>query len=187
MFCSCSISRSIFFELCTFKKKKRKRIKMLKKICNSSLSPILIGLLSIVYSCYWLFLSTDNFWRSAIGVYNIVYLCFFIVLALVAILLSASGNVKWYTIFSFVSFIPAVIVCFMNRYARYPDFESMATQYLQDNSAEPVATYINSMFAENWKFYDFIVSRSGKASTTLGVLLVVWAALLFYPFIKKDN
>ena len=160
---------------------------MLKKICKSSLSPILVGIFSIAYSCYWLFLSTDNFWRSAIGVYNIVYLSFFIVLALVAILLLSGGNAKWYTIFSFISFIPAVIVCFMNRYSRYPDFESMATQYLQDNANEPVATYINSMFSQDWKFYDFIVSRSGKASTTLAVLVVIWAALLLYPVIKKDD
>ena len=74
----------------------------------------------------------------------------------------------------------------MNRYSRYPDFASMASQYLTDNSAEPVYTYVTSMFSENWKMYDYIVSRSGKASTTLGALIIVWATLLLYPAITKD-
>ena len=160
---------------------------MLKIIIDSPLSPLIVGIVSILYSAYWLFLSSDEFWRNAIGVYNIVFLCFYIALGTVALLLLASGNTKFYTIFSFISFIPAIIVCFINRYSRYPDFQSIASQYLIDNSAEPVSTYMNSTYDTAWKMYDFIVSRSGKASSSLGVLVIAWAALLLYPSVSYKS
>ena len=159
---------------------------MFRKIVESSLAPAIIISLSIIYSCYWLFLSSDIFWRNSVGNYNIVFLCFFIVFSLLAIIFLAGGNTKWYTIVSFIAFIPSVIVCFINRYSRYPDFSSIASQYVSDNSDDPISTYVNSMYSESWKFYEYIVSRSGKASSMLLSLTVAWAFTLLYSFFKKE-
>ena len=159
---------------------------MIKKVLESALAPAIIISLSIIYSCYWLFLSSDVFWRNSVGSYNIVFLCFFIVLSLTALIFLAHGNKKWYTIISFFAFIPSVIVCFINRYSRYPDFSTIAAQYAIDNLNDPVSTYVNSMYAVNWKFYEYVVSRSGKASSVLAALTIAWAAILMYSFSKKE-
>lgn len=159
---------------------------MFKKVIESRLAPAIIILLSIIYSCYWLFLSSDVFWRNSVGNYNIVFLCFFIVFSLIALLFLANGSSKWYTIISFIAFIPAVIICFINRYSRYPDFSSIASQYLQDNSDDPIYTYVTSMYSASWKFYEYIVSRSGKASSMLIFLIIIWAFTFIYSFFKKE-
>lgn len=159
---------------------------MIKKVLESSLAPAIIISLSIIYGCYWLFLSSDVFWRNSVGSYNIVFLSFFIVLSLTALIFLAHGNTKWYTIISFIAFIPSVIVCFINRYSRYPDFSAIAAQYNIDNMGDPMSTYVNSIYNANWKFYEYIVSRSGKASSVIIVLTAAWAAVLLYSFFKKE-
>lgn len=159
--------------------------KMIEIAKNSRIFPAIVIMLLIAYSAYWLFVSADPFWCNAIGNYNIVYLCFLIVLSFLSLVLLINQNRKWYFILSAISFIPAVIVCFINRFSRYPDYAAMLSQYYTDNQDEPVAQYMSAIYNADWKMYHYIIVRSGQSSTVVTVLVCLWIATMIIPHLKE--
>lgn len=158
---------------------------MIERAKNSRVIPAVIIMSLIIYSAYWLFVSADSFWCSAIGNYNIIYLCFLILFSFISLVLLIKQNNKWYIILSAISFIPAVIVCFINRFSRYPDIASMINQYYVDNKNEPSASYLTTIYGEEWKLYNYIIVRSGQSSTVTLCLVCLWIATLIIPHFKE--
>lgn len=149
----------------------------------SKVIQIVLLVLMIIYSTHWIYISSDSLWSKSVGSYNIIYLSFLIFFSFISLVLLLKNSAKWYIISTVVTLIPAVIVCFINRYSRYPDFASIVTQYSTTATEQAIIDYA-AMYSEDWKMYDFIASRSGRSSTVISFLTGFWSFLVVFPFIN---
>lgn len=90
---------------------------------------------------------------------------------------------KFYYITAFVSFIPAIIVCYINRASRYPDFNQLIATYQQDHENDPICIGFNYIYSENFLQYEYITCRTSTSSANLFVLELTWLVILIHRFL----
>lgn len=147
----------------------------------------LVSLLVFGFSLYWLYLCCGEHWRRAIGNQNLVFLLFVALFSFISLSLITTGHSKAYLILSFITFVPGLIVCFINRSAKYPDFAQLIRAFARSNPSDPVVQAMALIYPEDYQQYDYIVNRACSSSITLFVMLVLWLLLLIRQIIIKSK
>jgi hypothetical protein len=135
---------------------------------------VTIGFLNCAYSLYWMFLCSYEHWWRAIGPGNVVLLVLHVAVAFLSLFFVTMSLKKFYVSVAFASTIPGVIVCFINRAARFPDFEGLIHTFNTRHMGEPVVDSWRLIYSESFFEYEYIISRSSAGSFTLFVLQIAW-------------
>lgn len=91
--------------------------------------------------------------------------------------------IRFYYITAFISFIPAIIVCYINRASRYPDFNQLIATYQQTHESDSICIGYNNIYSENFLKYEYITSRSSTSSMNLFILELTWLVILIHKFL----
>lgn len=140
----------------------------------------IVGCFIFAYSSYWMYLSCGEHWRRAIGAQNLVLLLFEIILTFIALTFLSRRMNKPYYAFALASLIPGMIVCFINRASRYPDFDQLITTFNAGNPTDPTVIAWTSIYTETFLQYDYIISRSSTASMIMFTLQVIWLVIVLF-------
>lgn len=140
----------------------------------------IIGCFIFGYSIYWMYLSCGEHWRRAVGAQNLVLILFQIILVFIALTFLSRRMNKPYYIFALASLIPGLIVCFINRSARYPDFNQLITTFNLGNPTDPTVIAWQSIYTETFLQYDYIISRSSTASMIMFTIQLIWLVVVLF-------
>ena len=146
-----------------------------------------VGWSIIIFSGYWMYLCCHEHWRRSVGSQNLIILLFVLFLSVLSLLFYSRKILKAYYASVILSFIPGIIVCYLNRAARYPDIVKMVETFNNGHLNDP--TYIGyiNIYSTDFLQYEYIVSRSSTSSTTLFILQVIWLILLVYNFLFPNK
>jgi hypothetical protein len=147
---------------------------------------VAIGFLNCAYSLYWLFLCSYEHWWRAIGPGNVILLVVHAVAVFVSLFFVTTSLKKLYPHVAFASTVPGVVVCFINRAARFPDFEQLIWTFNAGHLSDPVVQSWLLVYQESFFQYEYIISRSSTGSFTLFVLQIVWMVTVVL-FRQADN
>ena len=127
-----------------------------------------------------MYLSCGEHWRRAVGAQNLVLILFQIILVFIALTFLSRRMNKPYYIFALASLIPGLIVCFINRSARYPDFNQLITTFNLGNPTDPTVLAWQSIYTEQFLQYDYIISRSSTASMIMFTIQLIWLVVVLF-------
>lgn len=148
------------------------------------------GLSVLFFAAYWMYMCCGEHWIEAVGPQNLIILLFVIVLTLIALIFYSKKKTKLYYISVLLSLIPGIIVCYINRAARYPDIDQLIARYNEVHKTDPIFTGYNAIYAVDFLRYEYITSRSSTSSFILFLLQMIWIVLISYRYLipkKKNN
>lgn len=140
----------------------------------------LLGSLIFAYSVYWLYICCCEHWRRAVGCQNLVLLLFQAILVFISLYFLTKRSNKPYHAASLLSLVPGLIVCFINRAARYPDFSQLIATFNSGHPTDPAYLGWASIYTEDFLQYDYIISRSSNASMIMCVLQFIWIVVVLF-------
>ena len=147
----------------------------------------LVGLSVFAYGCYWMYLCCHEHWRRSVGPQNLILLLFNLSLVFLSLFFFTKNKKTPYLMTAFISFIPGVIVCFINRATRYPDFVRLIEAYNLGSSDDAITLSYQQIYSEPFLQYDYIVSRSSDSSLILAILQFIWFILLLHKIFYKKS
>lgn len=91
--------------------------------------------------------------------------------------------IKFYYVTAFISLIPAIIVCYVNRASRYPDYSQLITTYQNDHENDPISIGFINIYSENFLRYEYITCRTSTSSMNLFILESIWFVVIIHKFL----
>lgn len=131
-----------------------------------------------IYGCYWMYLCCGEHWRRSIGAQNLIFILFFLLCVFISLLFFCRNHKRHYIAFGLISFIPGIIVCFINRATRYHDFENLIEAFNDSHQSDVVCIGYKFIYSERFLQYDYIVTRSSTSSLIMGILQFIWLILI---------
>lgn len=159
-----------------------------KKIFRFANAAVALAVFS--YSIYWLYLCCSEHWLRSIGCQNLVLLLFVSLFSFISLFILTKGSTKSYIVTTFITFIPGLIVCFINRPSKYPDFSQLISAFSASNPSDPIVIAYRSIYIQTYQQYEYVVSRSCTSSMVLFVFQILWLLLIIRSLIiksKKEN
>lgn len=145
----------------------------------------LIASLTCAFSIYWMYICCGEHWRRAIGCQNLILLLFSGIFSFLAIYFEISERRVLYFIFAFISFVPILVVCYLNRYAKYPDFEELISAFNSGHSTDPAVLGYSAIYSRSFQQYSYIIDRSSNSATILLLCLFIWFCLFMIDIVEK--
>lgn len=139
------------------------------------------------YGCYWMYLCSGEHWRRSIGPQNLILILFFLTFVFISLVFFCRNHKRHYIAFAFLSLIPGIIVCFINRALRYQDFENLIETFSNSHPNDAVSIGYKSIYSELFLQYDYIVSRSSTSALIMGILQFIWIILLIQKIISNQS
>jgi hypothetical protein len=140
----------------------------------------IVGCGLVGFTVFWLYLCCAEHWRRTVGVQNLVLLIFHALISFTALMFLMKRAKTAYHVTVLVSLIPGLIVCFINRSARYPDFDQLIQNFSSANSDDPAVLGFKMIYTESFLVYDYIVTRSSTASGISLVLQILWTVIALF-------
>ena len=149
--------------------KKRETMNPIQKCRNC-----FIGGITCAFSIYWMYICCGEHWLRAIGCQNLILLLFVALFSFMAVLLQFHNKKIPYFITSALSLILSLIVCYLNRYAKYPDFVQLIESFDSGHPNDPATQSFNLIYSLAFQKYSYIVDRSSSSATFLLICFVIW-------------
>lgn len=85
-----------------------------------------------------------------------------------------------YNVAALASLIPGLIVCFINRAARYPDFSQLIATFNSGHPTDPAYLGWRSIYTEDFLQYDYVISRSSTGSMIMFMMQFIWTVVVLF-------
>lgn len=142
-----------------------------------------IGWIVSVFASYWMYLCCNSHWLQAIGPQNLIFLLLVALLSFIALIFYTRNKIKEYHITALISFIPGIVVCYINRASRYPDLNQLITTFQQDHVNDPICIGYHYIYSEDFLQYEYITCRSSTSSMNLFVLELIWFVIIIHKYL----
>lgn len=144
-----------------------------------------IGGIICAFSIYWMYICCGEHWRRAIGVQNMILLLFIALFSFLAVLFQFKDKKILYFITAALTLILSLIVCYLNRYAKYPDFVQLIDSFDSGHPNDPAAQSFKLIYSLAFQKYSYIVDRSSSSATFLLICFVVWFCFYIQDILKE--
>ena len=147
----------------------------------------LISSITCAFSIYWMYICCEEHWRRAVGCQNLILLLFVALFSFLSVLFQFQDKKVLYIILSVLSLVASLIVCYLNRYAKYPDFVQLIDSFDAGHPNDPSTQAFQLIYSIQFQKYSYIVDRSSSSATFLLICFVIWFCFLIRDIIKQSK